>query len=278
MAEKDLIKGGGGFNKAKLLKLLAGIGVSISLIGAGFGINFAVRPEVKEDGTETTIIEASATIELAETQVPAVIETADGEVQIAALPTVEAVDAQLTTGLVECAEGEEECGLGLYIWAPTETAQAFAEYTLGKCFNTDGVFDEQCWDFGDLLWQNAVGRRLSTCDTGSAKGTWEGDCKYVNAGDDFDLIYDATQLKYGDFAVFGSGLWGHIGEVVGSYNNGYIALQGQNQGGGLCEGSTMGGRTNRINISLKDFIGAFRLKKWNKAPEPTPTPLPDTSH
>ena len=264
------------FDWRKLLKVFAGVGVSVGLVGAGFGLNFAVRPEKQEDGTEKTVIEVSASIELAETHVPAIIETDEGEIEVD-LPTVQAVDAPQASGLIQCPEGESDCGLGLYIYAPTGTPQEFADYTLGGCYNTDGVWDEQCWDYGDLFFQNYAGRRLSTCGTGSAKGTWEGDCKFVNAGDEFALVYDAKDLQYGDWVVFDSGTFGHIGMAVGSYNNGYIALEGQNQGGGLCEGSTMGGRVNIINISLAHFAGAFRPKAYIQ-PEPVPDVIPDTSH
>lgn len=264
------------FSIKKLLKILAGIGISVGLAGGGYALNFVIRPEAGEDGTEKTVIEVSASIELAETHVPAIIETDEGEIEVD-LPTVQAVDAPQASGLIQCPEGESDCGLGLYIYAPTATPQEFADYTLGGCYNTEGVWDEQCWDYGDLFFQNYAGRRLSTCGTGSAKGTWEGDCKFVNAGDEFALVYDAKDLQYGDWVVFDSGTFGHIGMAVGSYNNGYIALEGQNQGGGLCPGSTMGGRVNVINISLSHFAGAFRPKAYIQ-PEPTPEVLPDTSH
>ena len=264
------------FSWRSLLKVLAGVGISIGLVGTGFGLNFAVRPETGEDGKEKTVIEVSASIELAEKHVPAVLETDEGEIEVD-LPTIEAVDAPNVTGLVECPEGETECGLGLYIYAPVETPQAFAEYTLGGCFDTDGVYNEQCLDYGDLFFQNYAGRRLSTCGTGAAKGAWEGDCKYVNAGTEFALVYDAEELQYGDWLIFDNGTWGHVGMAVGTYNNGYIALQGQNQGGGLCPGSTMGGRVNVINISLSHFAGAFRPKAYIQ-PEPTPEILPDSRH
>lgn len=245
------------------------IPVIIALL-AGFGINVAIS----KTETGNTVIEVSASIELAETQVPATIETEEGEIEIVELPTVEAVDSANITNLLNCGEDEEECGRGLYIYAPTETPQAFKDYTLGQCFNTDGAYNEQCWDFGDLFWQNYAGRRLSTCGTGAAKGTWEGDCKYVNAGDEFELITDPSKLQAGDWVAFNNGTWGHIGMALGGASNGYISLLGQNQGGGLCEGSTMGGRTNIINISLKNFAGAFRPKAYAK-PEPTSEPEPE---
>ena len=256
--------------KNKILKLLAGVGLSLVIAGTGFGFSFVVRPAGEEE--KNTVVELSANIELSKTQVPAIIETAEGEIEVD-LPTVEAVDSANVTGLLECQEDEVECGMGAYSYAPTETPQAFAEYTIGNCYNTDGSFDEQCWDYGDLFWQNYAGRRLSTCGSGAAKGTIVDGCWQINAGDDFEMVWDAKDLQYGDIAVFDNGTWGHLGFVVGAYNNGYIALQGQNQGGGLCPGSTMGSRVNVINISLKHFAGAFRPKAYIK-PEPEPEPLP----
>ena len=255
----------------KLKTILKYLALSVALVGAGFGLNFAVRPT--EEGT---IIEVSASIELSEKQVPATIETADGGVEIMELPTVEAVDSGNITSLIDCAEGEEECGLGKFIYAPTETPQAFKDYTYGGCWDTDGSYNEQCFDLGDLYWQNYAGRRLSTCGTGAAKGTWAGDCKFTNAKDDFTLVYEPTQLQAGDWVVFNNGTWGHIGMALGGYNNGYVALLGQNQGGALCPGSKMGGSTNIINISLKNFAGAFRPNSYIiPDPEPEPTPEPE---
>ncbi len=260
----------------KLLKVFSGIFISLVIAGTGFAFSFIVRPTDKETKVEIqTIVEPGTTIELAEEQIPAVIETDEGEIEVA-LPTVEAVDSANITGLLECPEGEEECGMGAFIYAPTETPQDFAEYTLGGCYDTDFSFNEQCWDYGDLFWQNYAGRRLSTCGKGGAKNAIEDGCWQINAGDSFEMVWDPTTLQYGDFVVFDNGTWGHLGMAVGKYNNGYIALQGQNQGGTLCSGSTMGGRVNVINISLKHFAGAFRPRTYIPAPEPEPE-LPATS-
>lgn len=205
-------------------------------------------------------------IELSEESVDTKIETDDGEIKIIEAPTVESVDS----GISDCPDSSE-CGLGKYIYAPTETATKFKDYTINKCWNTDDYAGGQCWDLGDLFWQNYAGRNLNTCGTGAAKGTWN--CKEQNAGDDFILITDKTKLQLGDWVVFNSGKYGHIGMAMGAYNNGYIALLGQNQGGKSCGGG--GSSTNIINISLNSFIGAFRPKSYIK-PEPKPEPKPDS--
>lgn len=244
-------------NKISIVKKVI-IGIFLILFGlAGAGIDVAIRP------TENGItIDTKYTLELSDIQIPAQIE---GESENVNIPTVEEVYGDSADA--ECPEGEEECGLGHYVYAPTETPEEFKNYVIGKCWNTDGYYGSQCWDIADLFWQNYAGRNFSTCGTHYVKGSWN--CKEYNAGDNFDLITDPTELQYGDFVVFDSGTTGHIGMAVGRYNNGYIALLGQNQGGKVCEGG--GSSANIINISLKSFIGAFRPKSYVK---PNPSPLP----
>lgn len=234
--------------------------VLIAGVLGGNAINLVIRPTVTENLTESTF-----SIELANEQVPAEIETDEGVIEAIEVATVENIDGNQLTS--ECPENEPECGLGRFIYAPTETPTAFKDYTLGGCFNTDGAYGSQCWDLADMFWQNYAGRNFSTCGTGAAKGSWN--CKEYNAGEQFDLIYDATKLQAGDWVIFGSGKYGHVGMALGGYNNGYVALLGQNQGGSACEGG--GSSTNIINISLNSFIGAFRPKSYVK-PDPTPTP------
>lgn len=253
--------------RKKLEKLFILVGILLFGGVAGASIDLAVRPT--QDGD--IVAEATFAIELSDEQIPATIETAEGEIEVLEAPTVESVEGNQLVN--ECPEGEEECGQGRYIYAPTETPQAFKDYTLGTCWDVDSAYGAQCWDLGALFWMNYTkdGRSLSTCGTGAAKGAWN--CKEQNAGDDFELIYDSTQLQAGDWVIFGSGQYGHVGMALGGYNNGYVALLGQNQGGSACAGG--GSATNIINISLKSFVGAFRPKSYIKPnPAPTPEPLP----
>lgn len=209
------------------------------------------------------------------------IEYGQGEVKVngETIPTVEEVDA---TGPqvnpedetpTDCPEGEE-CGRGAaYPYVDTSTPEAFLNATLGGCYDIDGHFNEQCWDYAALFFLNYAGRTFYTCGTGAAKGAFADGCWQKNAGDEFVFITNPAELQPGDIVGFNNGTYGHVGMATGYYNNGYITLQGQNQGGGLCPGSTMGARTNIINISLKSFAGAFRPKTYIK-PEPTPEPVP----
>lgn len=247
-------------NYKKYLIYLAGLIIAII---SGAGIDVVVRPNENGD----VVVETSFSMHLSSKQQPALIETDEGMIEVEDIVTVEEVDGNQLTN--ECPVDEPECGLGSYIYAPVETPTIFKDYVYGGCWNTDGAYGAQCWDLADMFWQNYSGRNFSTCGTGAAKGSWN--CKEYNAGDEFELIYDATSLQAGDWVIFGSGKYGHVGMAMGNYNNGYVALLGQNQGGSACEGG--GSSANIINISLNSFIGAFRPKSYIK-PEPKPEPIP----
>lgn len=239
--------------------------VILLAIASGAGIDVVIRPS--ENGE--MIVETSFSMHLASKQQPAIVENSEGEeVEESDIVTVEEVSGNQL--VEECEEGEE-CGKGKYIYAPVDTFTAFKDYTLGKCWDVDDHYGGQCWDLAALFWENYTndGRVLSTCGTGAAKGAWN--CKEYNAGNEFDIVYNATEIQAGDWIIFGSGEYGHVGMALGSYNNGYVTLLGQNQGGAACTGG--GSAANIINISLKSFIGAFRPKTYIK-PEPQPQPIP----
>ncbi len=207
----------------------------------------------KTDGNYKITLETGATVELAEEQTDAVLIGDDGEEDIVEIPTVETVDGGEIT--------DEENGQGA--WHDTSTWQNYKNSVgLKNCIQN--AYGGQCFALANDFWTNYTGRALSSCGTGAAKGTTN--CWEYNAGNDFVMIWDKTQILAGDWVVFSGGTWGHIGMAVGNYNNGYVALFGQNQGGERC--SLGGGATNIINKSTNDFIGAFRPKTYI-VPEPT---------
>ena len=142
-------------------------------------------------------------------------------------------------------------------WA---NADAFLNATIGRAYDVDAWPKNQpyqCWDYGDYFWLNQVGRALITKAGGmaSVRDCWNVSRK-VNAGNDFELITDKTKLKKGDWVIFNAGGDGHIGIVKSIVKAGVsVMLQGENQGSIY---------VNVINRSLTDFLGAFRLKAWNK--------------
>lgn len=273
--------------KEVLVKLVLPLVVAIL---AGTGITIAVNSNNQTVTVKTD--QGTSTIDFSDEQAPATmtvgeeaiegIETGQGAVGEEAtveteIPTVEAVDANGPVTEVDnttCPEGEE-CGQGAYV--PTldiSSPQAFANQTLGACIDVDGYYGSQCWDSMAAFFINYTGHTLYTCGTGAAKGTIADGCWQQNAGDQFTMIWDPTQIQAGDIAVYSTGTWGHIGMAMGEYNNGYFTLLGQNQGGPACPGGGAAG--NIINLSTRDFIGAFRPNIYIKpepAPEPEPTPV-----
>ena len=225
------------------------------------------------EGTKEFIKEAQeAIITYSKTAVPTVIINENGEEEIVDAPTVESIDGGEILNSENCPEGEE-CGKGAFIYAPTETFQAFKDYTYGKCWNVDGYAGAQCWDLASLHSMNYTNdkRVFSTCGTGAARGMWA--CKEQNAGTEYDLVYSIYNTKVGDIGVWNGGTWGHTCFIAGPVVNGYVACYGQNQGGSACPGG--GAAANIINISIKDFLGAFHPKTYvdPTPPEPTPTPV-----
>jgi len=249
------------FNLKNLNWKSAAIAVATLILGllAGSGIGLNIAP----DGNVT--VETDYAIELADEQVPTLVENAEGEVEEISAPTVESIDSKQT---IE--EGELDFGRGEY--HDISSPDAYKNAVLGKCIDLDGKYGAQCADlFADFHYQY-TGRWLSTNSTGAAYGLW--DAGDYNAGEDYELVTEATQIQPGDWLIFGGGQYGHVGMALGYYNNGYIALLGENQGGGACNGG--GSAANIINMSLKTFRGAFRPKMYVKpAPAPEPEPQPE---
>lgn len=252
------------------------IGVIIAIVAAITGAAVNINIENGKVNANITYSEETILPEIDDEATLEGVETGQGEIKIdgEVVPTVEAVESNgpvTETGEEECPEGEE-CGRGAgYPTLNVSSPQAFANDTLGKCIDVDGHFGAQCWDLASAFWYNYAGRILSTCGTGAAKGTIADGCWQKNAGNEFVMIWDKTQIQAGDIAVYSTGQWGHIGMAMGNYNNGYFTLLGQNQGGKACPGGGAAG--NIINLSTRDFIGAFRPKAYIK-PEPKPTPAP----
>lgn len=277
--------------KKTLVSIIAGAVVAVAaiiaavvLVNNGHKINAII--DYGDESQKATITIGEQNIEKIESGQGAVGDEVEAyKVDGQDIPTVESVDSEGPQvnpddeTPTECPEGEE-CGRGAtFPYVDTSTPSAFVNATLGGCYNVDGYYDEQCWDYAALFFLNYAGHTFYTCGSGAAKGAIVDGCWQKNAGNEFTMIWDARQLQAGDIVVFNNGQFGHVGMATGGYNNGYITLAGQNQGGGLCPGSTMGARVNIINISLKYFAGAFRPNSYIKPepqpePEPTPTPTP----
>ena len=247
--------------KKKILYII--VIVLSGLIGAG--IDIAIRP------TENGItVDASYNIEFSDVQVPAEMTNDQGEiVQDGNIPTVEEVDGGLFKDDFDADAGDKG-------WSETydvSSPDAFKNDTLGKCIIANNYYGAQCVSLARVFWWSYADRDVSTCGTGMAKGMMN--CAVQNAGDDFEIYWrdSLDKIQAGDWLVFDGGMYGHVGMALGSNNNGYVALLGENQGGHSCGANVGGAATNIINISLKNLIGFYRPKAYIK-PEPTPEPIP----
>lgn len=263
-------------NKKSLYKVLITALVALLAIGAGVGVSISIQSNEEGYKAQIEFSGEQKPVEITDQSEIENVEGGQGEVKIdgETIQTVEAVESDgpvTETGENECPEGEE-CGRGAaYPSLDISSPQAFANATLGQCINVDGYYGSQCWDSMSAFFYNYAGRILNTCGTGAAKGTITDGCWQKNAGNEFVMIWNPRDIQAGDIAVYSTGQWGHIGMAMGGYNNGYFALLGQNQGGRACPGGGAAG--NIINLSTRDFIGAFRPKAYIK-PEPKPAPAP----
>lgn len=242
--------------------IIGAIIVLVLGIFGGAGLSMLVSSE------GDVILETDFAMELSAEQVPTIIETTEGEVEVTQAPTVEEVDGGK---IEECPEGEE-CGMGAYVYVDVTSPQTIRESLEGDCVNVDNFAGSQCYDTSAAVSENMTGRRLTTCGTGAASGMM--DCWEQNAGNDFYVAWDPAEIIPGAIVQFKGGQYGHTGIAMGYPHDGYVALLSTNQGGKACPGG--GSSANIINISLKNFIGAYIWKEYLKDDEPSEPepPLP----
>lgn len=252
----------------KLIYLISSILVLLG-IGAGYSINILIT---KGEDKQIELKISPNSIELSPNQIPALINNDRGEiVEYENIPTVESVDGgqfkDIETGLSYDGKYHD---LGWSETYNTSSPNAFKDDTLGKCIVANNYYGAQCVSLARVFWWSYADRDVSTCGTGLAKGMMN--CWEENAGDDFEVIWDRNQIQAGTWVVTGGSYTGHVAMALGSINNGYVTVLGENQGGTPCEEG--GSATNIINLSMKDFIGGYTPKDYLPKPEPDPEPIP----
>lgn len=134
-----------------------------------------------------------------------------------------------------------------------------AAYPIGTALDVDGDFGSQCVDYANAFWYGMVGRPISTGGD-NARGIWTR-ARAQNAGTEFDLITNKNDLKPGDWIVWGTGTYGHIGMAVATPSGNEIKVWSQNWSGIPWPA---GGRAiSEDMLSLDGFLGAFRFKGWS---------------
>lgn len=159
-----------------------------------------------------------------------------------------------------------------YVKVAHATYQQFRDATLGNGYNVDQAYGNQCWDFCALLWWQ-YGLILHT-----GPKSWASECwtvsRNLNAVPPFTQVISVSDIKRGDCVVFkGTSNYptGHIAFADEDYREGMTRMNflGQNQGQGSLKPS------NIANISLANFIGAFRNSNWIT---PKPSPKDEKKH
>lgn len=157
-----------------------------------------------------------------------------------------------------------------YVTLPINSYASWRTAVNNNGYDVDGYPPDQpfqCWDLTAEFWWNAGFPQgyPTLAGTGSAYGAWTD--KIQNAGDQFDLINNVSDIKVGDVIVFNyfvGNPYGHIGFADEDYNGtNTISILSQNNGAFY---------TNIANYSLAHFRGAFRYKAWHTTPPTPPTP------
>ena len=159
-----------------------------------------------------------------------------------------------------------------YVKVAHATYQQFRDATLGNGYNVDKAYGNQCWDFCALLWWQ-YGLTLHTGPKGWASECWTSS-RALNAVFPFTQVTNVSDIKRGDCVVFkGTSNYptGHIAFADEDYKEGMTRMNflGQNQGQGSLSPS------NIANLSLANFIGAFRNSNWTT---PKPSPKDEKKH
>ena len=154
-----------------------------------------------------------------------------------------------------------------YALVPHNTYNVWRKYALTHGVNVDYAYGNQCWDICALLWYQ-YGLRLQT-GNGYAFGCWTLK-RNVNAVPPFRQIRNLSDVRRGDVIVLNRSTFsnaGHICFADEDYHGGSkLKVLGQNQGQGIGVGKA----SNIINMSMKNFLGAFRNIKWMAEPDPAP--------
>ena len=159
-----------------------------------------------------------------------------------------------------------------YVDVPHATYDEWRANTIGNEYNLDGQYGCQCWDYASLFWRN-VGFAAGYPQTGPNHAAYE--CwtvnRYVNAGNEFDLVELLATVKKGDIVVLDRGRYtgdtvGHIAFADEDYQGGgTLRLVGQNQ---EHPSATVGYKVTADDMSMTKFLGAFRYKGWETPPPP----------
>lgn len=134
-----------------------------------------------------------------------------------------------------------------------------ARYPVGSRVDVDSVNSCQCIDYQKAFWAAQVNRKLITGGVGNAYEIWT-ISRDINAGTEFDLIYNWADIRPGDWAVWGTNGTGHDAMALACPSSSYASIPFRDQNGpqGMKIGDNVYGPTLDGNV----FLGAFRYRAW----------------
>lgn len=264
-----------------ILKAIAGVGISVALVGGGYALSFVARPAAQDNSENKieNVIEDKSNLELPETITTTEYNDQGELVETTTYPYVESVDGgqfmDEATGLsVKDLTMEGFNALGAIEQVDTSSPQAFINSTLGRCIIADNYYGAQCVSLQRAFWWDYAGYDVTTCGTGVAKG--EAQCPDELARDKFKIVYSVDDIIVGTWIITDGSWTGHVCFVTDVLGNGYVSCLGENQGGKSCGENVGGSATNIINLSTRQFLVGFVPKSYILPPvQPI---LPDTSH
>lgn len=140
-------------------------------------------------------------------------------------------------------------------------------YPVGSKVDVDCHYGLHCWDYASAFWRSQVNRNLQTKPGGNGVA-WE--CwvvsRDVNAGTEFELIYEWKSIKAGDWAVWGTNGTGHIAMALEDCPAGgtMSTILFRQQDGTSPQRGVFDGRLPFEGLAGDNsFIGAFRYKPWH---------------
>lgn len=147
-------------------------------------------------------------------------------------------------------------------------SDALTRASQGLGYDVDNFLGYQCWDLAAELWMNTPEFEDGNLwpKTGpnlSAEECWTVS-KDINKGNSFTLINSLSDVRRGDIVVIGNSAissTGHIAFADENYNGTTdMYLLGQNQ---VNPSPTVGHIPTVTQLSVSNFLGAFRYKAWS---------------
>lgn len=131
-------------------------------------------------------------------------------------------------------------------------------YPIGSALDVDGKYGCQCVDYANAFWMGQTCGRAINCGGDNARGIWN-NARAYNAGSEFDTGTTWSNIRAGDWVVWGNGTYGHIAMAISSPSGNNLSVWEQNGANGTpwpAGGKTLAQGT----MTNSGFLGYFRYR------------------